>query len=273
MTEIDIITTTYRNPQKLKICLERVIENTKYVDFKWYLMANDPNDEVKNIIHDAIFLESYPYTDRIIPYYSDSNDGSFSSNNNELAAEGDSRYILLLNDDVEPLVGNWLLNMKQILDSDPKVGAVGSLLLYPDRKTIQHCGVVIGKRTNDLPFHIYYRKLVSNYIKPNRYYQAVTGACMLVRREDFETLGGLDTRYFYGYEDTSYCLELQHKLKKRSVYCGQSILVHHEGVSGSFKDHPKLQENIKVFRGYSAGKFYDDWNFYLSNPNFMIYGK
>ncbi|KKK76181.1 hypothetical protein LCGC14_2866220, partial [marine sediment metagenome] len=175
MPKIDIITTTYRNVDKLKICLNSVIEKTKFVNYKWYLWANDPDDEVKKVIHDAIHIDDILFTGRIDPTFNDNNDGSFSSNNNEAAKEGDGEYILFMNDDVEPINDSWLLSMTRILDSDPKVGAVGALLLYPN-KLVQHCGVMFDQRTNGLPFHIHYRQPFSQFMQVNRYYHAVTAA-------------------------------------------------------------------------------------------------
>lgn len=274
MAKVDLVTTTYRSTEKLKTCLTTVTERTKFVDYKWYVWANDPNDEVKQIIHDSIYLDDILFNDKIEPIFNDSNDGSFSSNNNEAAAEGDSEYILFMNDDIEPIHENWLYSMTQILDTDPKVGAVGALLLYPNQ-TIQHCGVFFSHKTNNLPFHIHYKQPVSkvtDFISVPRYYQAVTAACMLVRRTDFNAIGGFDTRYFYGFEDVDLCLKLKEQLGKRCVYCPVA-LIHHEGVSSIAKkdSHPKLQENIKVLREKWTGKYINDLDFYLRDPKFMVY--
>ena len=56
MTKIDIITTTYRNTDKLRLCLSSVVENTKYVDYKWYVWVNDPN-EALSILEDLSEIE------------------------------------------------------------------------------------------------------------------------------------------------------------------------------------------------------------------------
>lgn len=274
MSQVDIVTTTFRNTDKLKICLNTVVERTKYVEYKWYLWVNDPNDEIKEIIHNSMFIDNIMFNDRIEPIYNDNNDGSFSSNNNEAAAEGNSPYILFLNDDVEPTNEAWLLNMINMIDNNPKIGAVGAMLLYPGKQLVQHCGVFFSQRTNNLPFHMHYRQPVSkvaSFISVPRYYQAVTGACMLVRRDDFEKLGGFSTEFFYGFEDCALCLDIAHELKKKIVYCPNAVLIHHEGISGSFKEHPKLQDNIKAFRKNYTGKYYDDYNFYINDPNFMTY--
>lgn len=276
MAKVDIVTTTYRSVDKLKICLSSVTEKTKFVDYKWYIWANDPNDDVKSTIHDAMYIDDILFNDRIEPIFNDTNDGTFSSNNNEAAAEGDGEYILFMNDDIEPLNETWLLNMVTVLDTDPKAGAVGALLMYPDKQTIQHCGVFFSHKTNNLPFHIFYRRPfneVSQFVSVPRYYQAVTGACLLVRREDFEAVGGFNENYRYGFEDVQLCLDLKDKLKKRSVYCPQAQLIHHEGISDFSKkdNHEGLQNNIKVFRDNCEGKYFNDLEFYMRDPKFMLY--
>lgn len=274
MAEIDILTPTYRNHQKLSIYLRTLVERTKYVDYKLHLLANDPNEEIKKTIQDAIFLDEIPFTDRINPIFSDDNDGNFSSYNNYLAQQGTAPYILLANDDIEPLHDTWLLNMKQILDKDPKLGAVGALLLYPGREKIQHCGVFFSRKTNNLPFHMFYKqpvKKVGSFISVPRIYQAVTGACMLVRREDFENLGGLNEDYNWGFEDVDLCLRIKKRFGRKSLYTPQTQLIHHEGISGTFKEHPHLKNNIEVFRKECDGLWQDDYDFYLGVKNFMIY--
>lgn len=274
MAKIDIITTTYRNTDKLEECIRTVTENTKFVDYKWYIWANEPNDRVKSILHDAIYLDDILFNDRIEPIYNDDNSMSFSQTNNEAAEEGDSEYILFLNDDIYPLNDSWLYNMQNILDTDSKVGVVGALLLYPDKQTIQHCGVMFSHRTNNLPFHMHYKQninKVSSFISVPRYYQAVTAACMLVRRDEFEALEGFSTAFYYGFEDVDLCLRINKQLNKRCVYTPHAQLIHHEGISGTFKQHPHINENIEALRRRQQGNFFNDEQFYLSDPRFLVY--
>lgn len=272
MSKIDIVTTTYNgNIDKLKICLEKVTEKTKFVDYRWYIWVNDPNDDMKQVIHNAMYIDDILFNDRIEPIFNDNNDGTFSSDNNEAAEEGESEYILFLNDDIEPINEAWLVNMMNIMETDPKVGAVGSLLLYPDQKTIQHCGVFFSHKTNNLPFHMFYKKPVSevsDFISVPRYYQAVTGACLLVRREDFEAIGGFNESYKYSFEDVDLCLNLKNKLNKRCVFNPQSQLIHHEGISSS---QPYLKHNVSTFIKNCDGKYFNDLEFYMRDPKFMIY--
>jgi len=271
--QVSIVTTTYRNYDKLQRCLSSVMENTKYVDYKHYVWCNEPDDSIKKIIHDSMYINNILFNNRIEPIFNDNNNGSFSSNNNELVAEVEGKYVLLLNDDVDPLNDTWLYSMVKVLESDNSVGAVGSLLLYPDKKTIQHCGVFFSSKTNNLPFHLFYKQpleKVNSFVSQYRYYQAVTAACMLVRKEDYLAVGGLDESYFYMYEDIDLCLKFKTQLKKSCVYCPDAQLIHNEGISGG-KTNKKAQQNIELFKNKWTGKYFDDLCFYQSIPNYMVY--
>ena len=264
--KVDIIITTYRNPS-IKMCLESVLQKTKNVEFRIILWCNDASDDIKSFVDN---LDD----ERITPIFLNNNGGSFSSNNNAAAKYGDAEYILLLNDDCFTQRDDWLLHMTKILDTDPNVGVVGALLVYPDKKTLQHCGVFFSQKTNSLPYHMNYRQPLStmkSFISMPRHYQSVTGACLLARREEYEKVGGMDESYFYCFDDIDLCLRINNKLKKTCVYCPEALLIHDEGISKDGKLNPKFKENIETFRSRCAGMYFNDLEFYLSNPNYMIY--
>jgi GT2 family glycosyltransferase len=270
--QVSIITTTYRNYDKLKRCLADVTSNTKFVDYKHYVWCNDPDEQMKEIIHDSMFIEDELFTDRIEPIFHESNTGSFASNNNLAAKEAGGKYLLFLNDDCYPLNDEWLYSMVRILETDERVGAVGPLLLYADQKTIQHCGVFFSQRTNNLPFHMHYKQpleAVAGFVSVPRYYQAVTGACLLVRAEEFRAVGGFEELYWYCYEDIDLCLKIKNQFHKSCVFTPTAQLIHDEGVSS--KPGEYHTKNIDTFKGRMRGKYMNDLEFYQANPSHMIY--
>jgi GT2 family glycosyltransferase len=136
-------------------------------------------------------------------------------------------YLVFLNNDTLPAPG-WLETMERLARQDSQIGIVGSKLLFPDNR-IQHIGVVFDQKRN--PRHIY--KGFSADINPAkvcRDYQAVTGACLLIKKDLYWTVGGMDEQYENSYEDIDLCLKVRAS-GYRVVMCGDSIVYHFEGTS------------------------------------------
>ena len=158
----------------------------------------------------------------------------FSRACNQGAAAASGRDLLFLNNDTEPRPG-WLEALVQTLDADPVVVAVGSKLLFPDG-TVQHAGVALFEDRQQpdplLARHIYYRRKADDpAVNVPTEYQALTAACLLVRRSSFEAAGGFDEHFWNGYEDVDLCLRLRAS-GGRLVYQPASVVVHHESQSG-----------------------------------------
>jgi GT2 family glycosyltransferase len=140
-------------------------------------------------------------------------------------ARGD--YLVLLNNDTLPTPG-WLESMLRLAEDEPQAGIVGSKLLYPDGR-IQHLGVAFGEDKS--PRHIY--RGYSSNIRPaklSREYQAVTAACLLMKKEIYSMVGGLDEGYLNSYEDADLCLKVRAR-GYRVLVCADSIVYHFEGTS------------------------------------------
>ncbi len=141
------------------------------------------------------------------------------------------RYLLFLNNDTEVTPG-WLEPLVDTLERDATVGAVGAKLLFPDG-TIQHAGVAIIHREGWLEGrHLGWKKPGddSGGNKP-RFCQALTAACLLIRRRPFEDAGGFDEAYWNGNEDVDLCFKLG-EAGWRLVYEPASVVVHKESQSG-----------------------------------------
>lgn len=139
--------------------------------------------------------------------------------------------IVFLNDDTLPQPG-WLKALVKPFD-DPRVGVTGARLTYPDGR-IQHAGVRFETVRGILTA---YNVLTD---EPSRYVDAVTGACMAVRRDAFGD--GFDTGYRNGYEDVDLCLRVSED-GWRIWYAADSHVVHLESQSGPAR-WAHVQHNI-----------------------------
>ncbi len=123
-------------------------------------------------------------------------------------AAGD--YLLFLNNDTEVLDRDWLEQL-MLIASDPNVGAVGATLLYPNR-TIQHAGLF--QRSDGVWVHPYRGEPEDssgegNELRIARCVPAVTAACLMMRRDLFQTIGGFDERFAVMYNDADLCTRLR----------------------------------------------------------------
>ena len=136
------------------------------------------------------------------------------------AADGD--LLFFLNNDTT-LTPRWLPPLRECM-ADPKVGAVGPLLLYPDG-TVQHCGIYIT------PFNAVghlYEHLPGTFAAAHKNHplQAITGAAIMLRKAEFEACGAFHESYRNGFEDIDLCFSLRARGLKLRVD-GRSIVYHH----------------------------------------------
>jgi len=184
-------------------------------------------------------LATLARTHAVMPY-----EGKFNysrMNNMAVRAHGEgAEFVLFLNNDVEALHDGWLDRMRR-LAARKDVGCVGALLLYADRR-VQHAGVILGfngSADHALKFNDAYlngtgkRSLGYNCsLTSVRDFSAVTAACMMMRREAFEAVGGFDEDFAIGFNDTDLCLRLRERGLK-VLYDGGTVLFHYESATRS----------------------------------------
>nr|WP_225938736.1 glycosyltransferase family 2 protein [Kovacikia minuta] len=155
---------------------------------------------------------------------------NFAQRINLGAARARGEFLLLLNDDTEVLTPDWLESLLEFAQQT-EIGAVGAKLLYPDGK-IQHTGVMILDGNAGHAFHGFEGDhlgyFCSNVV--NRNYLAVTAACLMMRREVFLQLGGMDEQFPLNYNDVDLCLKA-HQAGYRNVVTPHAQLVHYESAS------------------------------------------
>ena len=130
---------------------------------------------------------------------------NFAAMNNLGARHATGSVLVFINDDVEPLDSGWLTALLAHANR-PGVAAVGARLVYPSG-AIQHAGMVTGIMEG--AGHLHRNTFGSpywNWLPFTRNVSAVTGACLAIRRQLFEELGGFDESFPVNYNDVDLCL-------------------------------------------------------------------
>lgn len=168
---------------------------------------------------------------------------NFAQRINLGATTANGQFVLLLNDDTEVRTPDWLESMLEFAQQE-EIGAVGAKLLFPNGN-IQHAGVMVLEGNAG---HAFYNVdgahpgyFCSNVV--NRNYLAVTAACLMLRRNLFHQLGGMDEQFPLNYNDVDLCLKV-HQAGYRNVVTPYAQLIHYESVSRSAGLNPKEWENL-----------------------------
>jgi len=217
--KVSIIIPTCAAHEHIETCVRTLRNQTTYRNFEIICIDNIPAHQVgwkRWLAENADKVVDIP--------------GAFnwSRFNNRATEAADGEYLLFLNDDIEVMDGGWLDAMLEHAQR-PEVGIVGAQLAYPGGK-VQHAGMFLA--TMGIARHAFRFAAVDEpgyfgLALTQRNVIAVTGACMLVRREVFDSVGRFDEAHQIINNDLDFCLRA-HQAGLLTVYTPYARLIHHE---------------------------------------------
>jgi GT2 family glycosyltransferase len=251
----------------LEKCITSIRDRTSYRSFEIVVVDNQTADPAALQYLDDL---QHSGSARVLRYDHPFN---WSAINNFAVAECDADVVGLVNNDIEVVSPGWLADMAA-LAMRPAVGAVGAMLTFPDG-SVQHAGIVLG--ITGAAGHIFkgLPATAAGYfgrLQLLQNYSAVTGACLLVRRDRYIEAGGLDEDHLpIAFNDVDFCLKLR-KRGYRNLWTPDAVLVHHESVSRGYEDTPakraRLAEEERQLRARWAEWLADDPCY---NPNLTLH--
>ena len=180
---------------------------------------------------------------------------NFSRINNFGAQFASGRYILFMNNDVEMINPDSIKEMLGYCQRED-VGIAGCKLLYAD-DSIQHAGVVIG--FGGIAGHTFiglydYQKSYFHRAATAQDYSAVTAACLMTKRDVFDSVGGFSENFAVAFNDIDYCMKVREK-DKLVVYNPYATFHHYESKSRGYEDTPEKVERFN----HEIAKFLKKW--------------
>lgn len=245
---VSIIVPTRDKVELLRTCLSGVLTNTDYPNFEVIVIDNG---SVEPETFDYFREVSLDPRIRVLEWPQAYN---YSAINNFAVTKASGAYLCLLNNDTEIVSADWLDEMMRQAVR-PGVGAVGARLLYPDR-SIQHAGVVVGMGNAAGHAHRFLPEGDAGYFAQayvSRGATAVTAACLVVSKQAFETVGGLDeVGLKIAYNDIDFCLKLRAQ-GLVNIYEPRAVLIHHESKSRGLDFSPenlaRYMSELRLFQG------------------------
>lgn len=266
--KVSIVIANKDHVEDLERCVSSILERTSYINYEIIIVEN--NSETKEIFeyYDSLIKHK---NIKVVKFEGEFN---YSAVNNLGVKNANGEYILLLNNDTQVISVNWIEELLMFAQRKD-VGAVGAKLYYGD-KTIQHAGVVLQLGAHRTAGHIHCRQGRDSigYMGKLCYAQnvsAVTAACLLVSKDKYYEVGGLDENFKVALNDVDFCLKLREK-GYLNIFTPYSELYHFESISrGSDLEGENLARLDK-----EAEDFKQKWKEVLDkgdpyyNPNFSL---
>lgn len=253
--KVSIIIPNMDHIDDLKKCVES-IQKSSYKNYEIVVVENNSKKketfdyyeelqkQYKNVKIEKMDIQGFNYS-AIVNYGVEHSDGD---------------YLILLNNDIEIINDDWIEQMIMYVQRE-EVGICGARLYYNDG-TIQHAGVTIGIR--GLAGHRYKDANKSDFEKYQEIccvqnQNAVTAACFMVKREDYEKVLGFDEKLAVAFNDVDFCLKIR-KERKIVIYNPYVQLYHYESKSRGL-DTENKEKQERFAREYAI--FVKRWRVFL----------
>lgn len=251
----------------LDICLKSLYEKSSYKNFEVIIVENNSTEKETFEYYEALTKKHGNI--KIVKWEGKFN---YSAINNFGVNYAKGEYILLLNNDVEIINGSCLEEMLMFAQRKD-VGAVGAKLYYSD-DTVQHAGVILGLGGTAGHAHKHFGRSHPGYMARASIAQnltACTAACLMMRRDVFDEVGGLDESFEVAFNDIDLCMKIREK-GYLVVFTPYAELYHYESKS---RGNDSTPEKLERFRG-EIDRFKEKWQKQLDdgdpyyNPNLTL---
>lgn len=234
-------------------CVRSILTKTTYTNFE-ILVLDNGSVEAETLE----FFRCIQQDDGRVKVLRYDHPFNYSAINNFGVQNARGSIIGLINNDIEVISPEWLVEMVGHAGR-PEIGCVGAKLYY-DNDALQHAGVIVSLGGVAGHSHKYFPRNHPGYfhrlVLPQNL-SAVTAACLLVRREVFEEVGGLDeTNLKVAFNDVDFCLKVR-EAGYRNLWTPYAEMYHHESVSRGHEDTPEKQARFQQEVQFMKDKWND----------------
>tara|TARA_Y100001001_G_scaffold163790_1_gene193882 strand:+ start:31927 stop:33978 length:2052 start_codon:yes stop_codon:yes gene_type:complete len=263
---VSVIIPTRNMLHFLKPCVDSLLDQTNWPDLE--VLVVDNQSDCPDTLRYLAAIEADARV-RVLRYDHPFN---FSAINNFAAEHASGEVLCLLNNDTEVIQPGWLREMVSRL-MQPGVGVVGARLYFSDGR-LQHAGDVLGPGGCAAHLHGVIAGDDPGYMNRAVLPQdlsAVTAACLVTRKDLYQSLGGLDAANLsVAFNDVDYCLRVREK-GWAVLFTPYAELYHHESVSRGKDDNAEKAARAAREADYMRQRWWsviDSDPFYNPNLNF-----
>ena len=255
---VSLIIPTRNGLHLVRRCVESILKKTTYHNYEILIVDNGSEDPATLQYFKELQSESRVRVLRNDRFF------NYSALVNTAVKLARGELVGLINNDIEVISPDWLSEMVSHA-LRPHVGAVGAKLLYLN-ETLQHAGVVLGLGLARVGGHPYYTLPRSH----NGYFgrasliqsfSAVTGACLVIRKEIFEAVGGFSEKLRVAFNDIDFCLRVRES-GYRNIWTPYAELYHHEsatrGLENTGEKKARFSKEVEYMKQRWGGLLLND---------------
>ncbi len=229
---VSILIPTRDRADLLGMCLDSLFARSSYASFEVIIIDNGSTEEATRQLFARLPAERVKIIRDEAPF-------NFSALNNRAAGIAQGSILCLMNNDIEILTPGWLEEMVSFAIRD-EIGCVGARLWYPDGR-LQHAGCILGVGGVASHAHRFVPRGHAGYFGRallHQSFSAVTAACLVVRRDVFEQVGGMEEQLSVAFNDVDFCLKVR-AAGYRNVWTPYAEMVHHESATRGDDNAPE----------------------------------
>jgi O-antigen biosynthesis protein len=248
---VSLIIPTRNKHDILRACIDSILQKTTYSNYEIVVVDNG-TDEPESLQY---LNELRDQSVRVLSFDAPFN---YPAINNYAVEQVSGEIVGLINNDIEVITPGWLEEMVSHAVR-PEIGAVGAKLYYSN-DTLQHGGVIVGLGGVAGHSHKHFPREAPGYGRRlflTQNVSAVTAACLLVRRQAYIDVGGMDAdNLAVAFNDVDFCLKLVER-GLRNVWTPYAELYHHESVSRGLEDSPEKMARFQAEMAYMMRRWGD----------------
>ena len=258
---VSIIIPVYNNLNFTTNCITSILEAEPTTNYEIIISNDNSEDKTKSL------KRKYFNNFSNIFIQNNQENINYLLNCNNIVKKSRGKYILFLNNDSK-VHKDWLTSLIKLIESDEKIGMVGSKFIYPNG-LLQEAGGIIWRNGDlanygngdnaELPEY--------NYIKEVDF---ISGTSILIRKSLWEKIGGFDKRFIPAYyEDIDLAFELR-KLGFKIMYQPLSIVEHYKGISFQKFETSMIQQYQETNKKKFIEKWENELKYQLEPGNFFM---
>ncbi len=222
---VSIVVPTVDNPRRIERCVRGLVDETSYPNKEIILVDNGSTDAETLALYDQWKASGVV---KLVPFDRPFN---YSAACNAGAAVASGQYLLFLNNDIEFVSADWLEELMRWAQR-PDVGVVGPKMVYPNGTVNHAAGIAVTLTTY---VNLYQKEVgdcwgILGHVDSYKNTSGLLGACQLMSRSTYATVGRYDERYLLVCSDIGICLEAC-RAGLRNIYTPYAVLIHDESTT------------------------------------------